>query len=122
MKHVLFCVVLLLYSFSANAQAAEKLTVPCYIINEIWSEKTRLTGSITYRDKDIEREEVSLVVDGVTTESPRIERRIDLSSGFIKKFNLFLHHYHEEQDEEETLIGSLVFRPVTLLRECSSNC
>lgn len=28
-----------------------------------------------------------------------------------------MHHYHEEPDEEETLIGSLVFRPVTLLTE-----
>ena len=117
MKHVLFCVILFLYPFSATAQAAEKLTVPCYIINEIWSEKTKLTGLITYRDKHIEREEVSLVVDGTTTESPRIEHRIYLSSGLIKELNLFLHHYHEESDGEETLIGSLVFKPVTLLTE-----
>jgi hypothetical protein len=118
MKNLLFYTTIFLYSFFTNVQAAQ--TIPCYVINEIWPEKTKLTGIITYRDQHTE--EVSLVVEGTTTESLRIEQCINLSSGAIKEFNLFLNHYHEESDRndaEKTLIGSLVFKPVTLLTEIS---
>lgn len=36
----------------------------------------------------------------------------------IKEFNLFLNNYHHEDDKydmEETLVGSLIFKPSTLL-------
>jgi hypothetical protein len=117
MKYILFWAAIFLYSNFANLQAMETPTIPCYVTNETWPEKTLLTGTITYGEQHTE--EISLLVDGITTECKRIEQLIKLPSGRITKINLILSHYHEESnacDIEATLASSLLFKPKAPLK------
>ena len=124
MKYVLFGSAIFLYSIFANLQATETFTascsppIPCYVTNEIWSEKTLLTGTVTYGKKHTE--EISLLVDGTTTECECIEHLINLPLGRITEFNLILCYYHEDSDAcdlEATLASSLLFKPKIPLKE-----
>lgn len=118
MKYVLFGSAIFLYSIFANLQAMETRTISCYVTNEIWSEKTLLTGTVTYGKKHVE--EISLLVEGTTTEFERIEYLINLPFGRVTEFNLTLCYYHEDSgasDLDATLASSLLFKPKAPLKE-----
>ncbi|MGV8947965.1 MAG: hypothetical protein ACOH2E_01150 [Candidatus Paracaedibacter sp.] len=120
MKYILFWMAIFMYSMSGNLQAAEHATIPCYIVNETWAVKTMLTGTISYGKKRIE--EISLLVEGTTIDSERIEHLINLPLGRITEFNLILSYCHEETDTcnmDATVASSLLFKPRIPLKEIS---
>ena len=120
MKYILFWMAIFMYSMSVNLQAAESPRIPCYVINETWPGKTMLLGKVAYRGQQSEK--ISLLVDGTTVESKRIEYCIDLPFGRITEFDLILSHCNKETgicDAEATLASSLKFKPRAPLKEIS---